>query len=485
MKATRIPGVETMSKISFLSISALLILNGLFPSETPAIREVGGAGAVSNWDWPAGSEKLANLPERLAFWDHDGDTHFLYRGGTQQFQAAVDALSAIDASRVELLVFDGALPRTNLGFFSGPVHWEFEIWHRESFRNMHQTPEFPGFLSRLLLFGRPIPPPRLSIYLGAATEVDWSEIRIPEKVTLLDRRVATSPWADSSGGVIRAVIRDMETGEPIPGAILEIGRGDTRIFALVESAVADAEGVALLRDIPAGSHAVTVSCEGYARREIGRYQNYGATLGVYDDIRLSPESAIRGRVTDVDGVPVEGVIVGVHGMVAIDGTGYLRYRSDKDPTAHSQADGSFTLAPLPLGRVALWLRKAGFSSFSLQTYPIPGDEITLIMRKSGTIRGRVSGWDSLPANQKIYLKIVPVGDPIGRWSTERLCYPDGTFHFGGVPPDTYTVTPFIAEPQELGYWMVSPAENHPSRQITVESGEETMLILELGTVADR
>ena len=242
-----------------------LVLCSLFTTTGWALRGGLRPGPILDHDFPAGTLKLANLPTRVS-----GDTwegvnfQFIFAGNTAQFQTALDAFAAIDAPRLELHVYEGSIksfPWTNY-----TVNWMFEVWGGEKaiaglssiYRENITTPP---------------PPPRLSVYLGQGSPIDWPAVHVPGKVTPIDHRVATSPWADSKWGVVHAKVFDMATSRTLPGAILEIGSYDSQHqFEALDSSTANGAGDAVIKEIPAGNFFVRLRCKDYVTREL-YYEN--------------------------------------------------------------------------------------------------------------------------------------------------------------------------------------------------------------------
>lgn len=436
-----------------------------------ALILVGGSEPFSSRALPAGTDRLANLPTRFGHWEGPpfggGDYHFEYAGNTAQFQKALDTFALIEAPRLELLVYDGV---TSSVITRRQVDWEFEIWNKESFYRLNHPPNNIT-LSTSPWFRQPLPPPRLSLYLGDGKHIDWSAIHLPHQVTLLDRRVATSPWSSSGFGVIHAVVYDMATSRTLPGAILEVGSYDkSRQFQALDWRTANKAGEVVLKDIPAGNFAVQVRCKGYATREVGYYDNHGRTLGVFDRVSLSPASALKGRVTDSSGQPVVDATVGVSDLVGLDGMGYIQNPFNERSNAQTDAAGRFTLDPLPRGRVSLSVRKPGYHYFSFETHAIPGD-VNIVMTGAGEIHGRVigspsafNGPGSKAAKRPLIVQIEPLGgNKIGSWGGSMQLKEDGRFEFKDVPAGKYIIT---AQPNPM-----HGNEVTPPKPVTVEAGK--------------
>lgn len=274
-----------------------LFLFAIFSVNAGALRSIGGAEPVfdKDRDWPAGCENVANFPMRFCY--EMGGTlgnrfeDYLYTGDTAKFQAALDAFAAIDAPRLDLIILDGGRS-DSLYWSKQPADWRFSVSFRGLMRNSAAITLPKGELPPVL---KVLPPPRLTLFLENGNPVDFSKIRIPAKVTVIDKRVETSPYKDSKGGVIRVRILDEATSQPIAGAILTMstyGPKDKKTDIAIN---ADNRGVALARDLPVGNYSqLTISAPGFTPREIGSCRNHGKTYENLDDQKLSKATRQEG-----------------------------------------------------------------------------------------------------------------------------------------------------------------------------------------------
>lgn len=455
-----------------------LALVGLAASPARALVMMGKNEPVSHVDWPQGCDQVANSPSRHTYSDGPliGEYRFYCAGDASKFQAALELFRAIQAPRLELLIFDG---RENSGTNSR-TDWEFHIWDTKAFVKWSGGPNSicNSFSS---YFRQPVPPPQIRVFLGEGSGINWSEVRVPEKVTVLDHRVETSQWKDSKGGVVHAIASDMTTKKPIAGAILEAAPSPEQEFRTVGSATADDQGVALLTDLPEGNYRLRLRAEGYATRELGYIHNYGRTLETFDQAALCPSAILRGRVVDGKGKPVEGAEVGVSGLVGPDGMGYLQNPYNGSTKTVTDADGKFELTDLPRGQISLRVGKAGLYYSSSETYPIPSDDAMVLMVKSGVIRGKVSGLDKLIKGSMVSVKLAAAAsDQVGRWGGDVRCEDDGSYSFTGVPVDTYILVPYVVGLPIPGRRDdLSLGDSESPRRITVESGQELEVNLEI------
>jgi hypothetical protein len=106
------------------------------------------------------------------------------------------------------------------------------------------------------------------------------------------------------------------TGEPLPGAQLNLRRAEGRGQAL--AAVADLQGRFVIGNIPAGEYRLEVERTGYVDHEYGQVSpNRPGTVLVLAPgqqvndlvVNMVPTGVITGRVYDANGAPLEGVDV--------------------------------------------------------------------------------------------------------------------------------------------------------------------------------
>ena len=69
----------------------------------------------------------------------------------------------------------------------------------------------------------------------------------------------------------------------------------------------NADGEAVLKDLPKGYLSIQVSHNGYVPRFAGGFTNYGRTLETFKNIKLAKAESLSGRVTTRDGTPLEDV----------------------------------------------------------------------------------------------------------------------------------------------------------------------------------
>lgn len=430
-----------------LGVVMLGVLAAVAPPRAGALVMIGGKGFIGDAGWPDGALAMANLDTRIEFWDGPaaGFMRFVYQcKNTEQFNDALAVFAGILTPRLELVVLDGKYA----GFPAKEerIDWIFEIWVPESFyrawgtqRNYTTSGSPDDF--------QPVPPPRVTLYLNGGNPIAWEKVKVPRKVTVIDKRVEAAAFKDAKGGALRAVVREMNTGKVIHGAAVTLLQYSPesywRDLVSTRTLTTDATGEAAARDLPNGDYKVLAGAEGFVAREGGYFKCLGRNLESFD-IALAKPATLKGTVRDARGKPLAGVTVETRELVGIDG---LSYRN-ASRSARSDALGRFEIAGLPEGFMELRADKAGYYYFSREVHEVgsfkfhvpPHKEIELVMGPAGAIWGNVKGMEKAEKEKaQVLVKLDPVGDPIGKWGGSMNVNWDGTFEFKGVPAGKYVL----------------------------------------------
>ena len=322
-------------------------------------------------------------------------------------------------------------------------------------------------------FRQPLPPPRISVYIGGGGGVEWDKVEIPKGITVIDRRAATAGVKPGQGAVIAGNVFDMSTGKPLSGAkiLAFVPMNSGMAFRLAEGKMpipeyekafadkSDDQGRFRVEKISAGSYRVSVSAPGYAAL-LASYAKIATDgyLGL-DDVELAPAVSVTGTVTDEGEKPIAGATVRVDDILGMNGQSY---RLPASAQATSDADGHFQITGLPQGYGRLFCFAKNYYAPLGEQRALPATDVVIRMIKTGAIKGKVAGDVQGRANN---VSVEPEGQRIGKWGGGMQIGPDGTFRFDGVPPGTYYVT--------LGasYSLSDPAVQAKAKRITVVSGE--------------
>lgn len=168
-----------------------------------------------------------------------------------------------------------------------------------------------------------------------------------------------------------------------------------------------------------------------------------------------PTGTVRGRVVDaVTGRPIARALVSGH------------FDRDSIRSARTAADGTFTLTRVPAGHVLLTAAKSGYvagsypdshrsvlAPLSLRAEGQTPEPITIAMFRASAISGRVVDAHGEPIDdvqvQVLSLRTAGSGAvaetiPVSGQRSDDI----GGFRVGGLPPDTYLLMAYTADPQQ-------------------------------------
>ncbi len=178
-------------------------------------------------------------------------------------------------------------------------------------------------------------------------------------------------------------------GQPIAGASVRVSRpeGETsrfmfRIGGLEDSQKPDAwsgpDGSFRVAGLEVGEYVLVVQREGYALKQIPSVMVQAEGSNDWPPVVLSPGVAIAGFVRNGKGEPVIGAQISSFAVNA----------GPRGSTS-TDAEGRFRLDGFGADRpVMLSVRADGYASLQRQVTP-PSDDLALVLKTTGTIRGRV------------------------------------------------------------------------------------------------
>jgi uncharacterized GH25 family protein len=304
-------------------------------------------------------------------------------------------------------------------------------------------------------------------------ELNWGDERAGVDLVLQGARAGLPPFDVNGPGPLIPMPQRPETARPAPSTGVIRGRATgSNGFPLPYAGVrldlpagpqfahTTIDGRFEFRDLPAGTHRVSVSKVGYFAREIPVTLKQGATL---DDLQwaLDPFGVIAGRVIDEHGDPVQGARMevlqlryegGRRRLVpasslggATDDRGVYRLFGLRPGQyiVSAELGGASTTADLPGYARTLFPGTvlAGQAQFVMlgQVGEVTGVDFGLVRGTTATVSGRYVNANNDPAGGS--LELLPSQhslSAIGAAAGARI-YPDGRFEFPNVAPGDYVI----------------------------------------------
>jgi hypothetical protein len=398
---------------------------------------------------------VANFESRIGWWEGPpfggGEWHFLFCGNTEGFKDALAVFAAIRAPVLDLVLHDGPYED---GILKEKVDWAFTVWVPASWHRLYNNPK-TTFGAGSPNFRRPVDPPRLDVYIGGESGVEWAKVNVPANLHVRDERASASGVDLSGGSVIQGEFYDMGTAKPVSGVHLlvdkvwwQAGPKPHWDHERLAEAVSDASGHARIDEVPTCGIRVSASAEGYAPRRLSQ-----RTLARAEHLKFTVELAnaatIRGTVTDTAGRPIKGAKVRTMMEMGSNGAGYddgRQYDPPEESTVETDDAGYFTLAGLPAGYAQLHVSAQGYYfSDPFTIYDVPATNVVLQLASAGSIHVAVTDQKGKPLSRyeghEILIQVEPGGGSTpGSWGGGAPAKADGTYDFPDVPPGEYRLT---------------------------------------------
>ena len=239
-------------------------------------------------------------------------------------------------------------------------------------------------------------------------------------------------------------------GQPIAGAQVRVAlreggaravRVQMRMLGMDREkpdAVTGADGGFAVKGLEEGEYTASVTRDGFARKSVPGLQVSAAAENVWAPISLSPGIALAGFVRDSAGQAIAGAQI-----LGIDpGAGTRPVDTTSGPDGRFRLEGLTADRPLMLNVTA-----EGYAPVQKNATP-PAEDVSVVMKSAGTIRGRVEDADTKkPVTDFSIGRTGPQGGGFfniqilarGGGGDRAFQSDDGSFELSEVPPGKWTV----------------------------------------------
>ncbi|MEM8961403.1 MAG: carboxypeptidase regulatory-like domain-containing protein [Acidobacteriota bacterium] len=339
------------------------------------------------WSDPTGAFRLAVPASR------DDVELFVEAVGHRRLRAAVDVATDVDLtldralSMMGVVVDDDGRPVTGA---------EIQV-HTDLARNHFLEPPLAVAArsddqGRFLLSGLPVAPQ----YEVVARAPGFAAMPFTVTPTNDELRLVLSRGVATAGMIFDA------WGKPVANAsaLLYPSRESDRSRLLVDDVhvgQSAADGRFFISAVVPGRYELGISAPGFAPMTVRGLEiedsNRPVDLGA---VYLEREAVLEGRVTDADGLPIEGVKVSFLSLVYEVGPGDDRLSTEK--MTYTGPDGSFALGQLQAGQqVDLELRRSGYRALDVFGVDVPvPDPLEVVLERNVEVSGRVVDADGEP-----------------------------------------------------------------------------------------
>lgn len=440
-----------MSRAAVAVFTAALTL--LAAQEARALI-VGGEGndPINDPGWPNGAAGVFNVKARVAWWEGPpfggGEWHGEYRGDAAALNDGLKAFARIDAPKKRLIVLDGV----GRSFWLNPnrdeakraaseIDWTFVVWQTDRWKHLRRMPADLRPRGEAAQAGEgDVPVPEIVVYAGG--RVRWEEVKVPEGVEVVDRRLEAHGFRPGDGTVFQGTVTDLAGGTPLPARVtlqkIEPRQNGGYDYPDAATTTADANGRWVLKSVPEGWYRIVAEADGYVPRVVANERSDAQPRWAEYDSRLAKPAPVAGRVTDADGKPLPEVNVRLDNVVA--GEDEL-YESPSGYETTTDAEGRFRLEQVPQGKASVWVRKPDYVRPGLgPSIETPAADIALQMVKAAKLVVTVAFVDAnRPAGYAVNLT-PEGGNVIGSYGGGGDIDATGSITFENVPPGKYVVT---------------------------------------------
>lgn len=440
---------------------SLMILSTAAPAWA-LIRGGEGAEPLHDPGWPQGAAAVFNTAARVAWWEGPpfGGGHWTSecRGKAADLSQVLADFARIQAPGKRVVLVDGV----GGSFWLNPnrqaereavavLDWTFSVWETAKWEQHQARPaqlrgpdEAAGGA------------PELVVYTGG--QIRWSDVKVPEGLTVIDNRAAAHAFQPSDGQVMEGVVRaldvraESDAKSAAPAELQPLANAEVRldsIEALPEGGYryteqrrvsTDAEGHWKLTQVPPGSYRIVVSAPDYAPRISGYVTIDRQPIGWRDQSTwLIPATKLTGRVVDSQGKPLSEVQVRMTNF-ELDGKS-VWYELLQGSEATTDGDGKFQFDQLPTGRGVVMLFKSGYCRPGLGTsVALPSDGVELSMDEAAQLRVVIKFPDDTHAVDYVVQVEPESGAKVGMWSGSATADANNSVEFHDIPAGRYRIS---------------------------------------------
>ncbi len=245
-----------------------------------------------------------------------------------------------------------------------------------------------------------------------------------------------------AGAVLRGRVVASETGEGVPGAIVEVvedreavarAAGPPEPASTGVVAVCGEDGTFCAERVGAGRKAVLARAD-------------GRPTGMLRGVDVSEGTAREGLIVGLgEGARIEGVVRGENGRPVAAATVAAEGETGRTAEGRTDAAGGFRLAGLPAGRYRLTVTAEGYPSPEPVAIAAPASGVAIALVRGGVLTGSVveGGTGIVGARVRVSRRVRDGADgwtpPFRVVAEKRTVAADGTFRFEGLPEGPFRV----------------------------------------------
>ena len=445
----------------------LAVATGSVQSAFAMITGGPGNTPIPDPGWPKGAARIFNYPDRVAYYEW-WDTWFSdCLGDAKDLSAVLADFAKVDAKDKRVIVHNGVGNSYLINIMCDPakraeaaVDWIFMVCpsrlEKRSGKSAAEPKEDDEFsLSHF-------DPPQIDVYTGG--HVRWSDVTVPEGLTVVDDRLEAHGFTLADGTVLDGKVTDLVTKQPVAARIelVHVKRGPKgeEQSTVVSETVADAKGHWVLKNVPASGYNVVVKADGYVPGNIDPVRDHRQVPGEPGwhacNCELSRPASVSGQVTDEAGKPLADVEVRLSGS----------------NTCKSDVDGRFRLDQVPVGQTTIAAYKSGyFNPGGRQKITAPAEDVALKMIRAGQIHVTVDFAGATRPNEYA-VDIEPEdGAKVGTWGGSGNIDASKQISFHDVPPGKYVLKghPNPYRPDQMSKPLVIDVKGGVTTEVTLSA----------------